>query len=150
MLGLMLISFQGSLATPSSTLLPQIDVSLTVNWEMTRSGFRRSRVASESETYAESWRFIQQSYGRTYLESPRARVPVQGFKRIDPLSRVPEVIVISKKDLAHLLGLNINDSGANPVDVVFINLRSSAEQANTFSLQPNREKRITVSLSFHN
>lgn len=141
---------QPSVVRAAPRLFPKLEVQLPVSWEMSLSGFSQSRVASISESYAETWTYYQQSHGACYLESPRARVAVYGIQRHDELSRMPEAIVLTEEQLAQLLGINMQENPDSSSRLILLHLQYRSELENRLFLQPSRVETISISISFHN
>ncbi|MFW7381038.1 MAG: hypothetical protein ACOH5I_19640 [Oligoflexus sp.] len=138
---------QGLQASP---FMSRLELALPVSWEIITTGFGQSRVASVSESYAETWTFHQRAHGENALASPRGKVPVYGLQRVDRLSRMPRALVISEQNFIQLLGIKFETFGETEPRLIYLELENRTEQDNTINLQPNADEIVTISISFHN
>jgi hypothetical protein len=130
--------------------LSEIEMSFPVNWDMMKSGFGGQGVASTSESYSEYWTFIQHADHRSFLVSPRAKVPVLGFQRRDPISSMPDKLLIQEDDMAKLLGLKIRSDASLLPQVFFVTLSTRNDQPDQFTLQTTQNELTSITLSLHN
>lgn len=130
--------------------MSQLQVAIPVSWEMSTSGSSRSRVASISESYAELWTYQQYPYSRSYLKSPRSRVPVYAVFGENQPGRMPKLLVIGEQQLASLLGIELRERSAQQTRQIILDLMQSAEHENVITLQPGRDEMVSLIISFHN
>lgn len=144
-LSLAITSLTPQLLAQNPAAQESLDVQLPIRWDMTRNSVPSS-VATESETFAENWRFIKDSNRRLFLSSPRATVKAFHFSSSDKLSQLPSKLLIQYSDMAELLGIKASQAFGQNHDVI-INL--SPDNPPPFKFQMPEEATIQVNLRVH-
>jgi hypothetical protein len=115
-------------------------------WEVTRSDL--ANVGSQTDSFKENWLFESPKGVVSYLQSPRARVPVFRAGQSGGPMGFPEVIFIAQEDLSRLLGIPVGESPpttAEGQDFVTIPLQPPLETAE-YTLQTGEAEFFQVQL----
>lgn len=149
-----------SLVSKATPLLKELKISIPVSWEVSSSGFTEQGVASESESYRETWTYLQKPPFNFYLESPRASVPVIVFKKANSNQMNLDAIGISKTSLAKLLGLKIPDQKEikgktsydffleNPSELLLIKTKTEGPEVQ-LQLILSKDRSLGISMRLH-
>lgn len=149
-----------SLVDKSTPLLKELNISIPVSWEVSSSGFTEHGVASESESYRETWTYKQQPPFNFYLESPRAKVPVIVFKEPDSMEANLDSLGLSKVSLAKLLGLPMTEDKEiegkasydffleNPNELIFIKTNTEGPEVQ-LHLNLTTDRSLGISMRIH-
>jgi len=149
-----------SLVDKSAPLLKELNISIPVSWEVSSSGFTEQGVASESESYRETWTYQQQLPFNFYLESPRAKVPVIVLRENDSMEASLDTIGLSKASLAKLLGLPVAEDKEpegrtsydffleNPSELLFIKTKTEGPEIQ-LHLNLATDRSLGISMRLH-